>query len=323
MSDSSVVFPHHKLDAYNVSVESGVSLHRHQHRGEVGEAAACIELAAARESHLRGCRLPRGHGRHAPGSHLHRRLPQDSPRHTRRVVPGYSSPLREGRNREARARRARRHEDEGQREQAQGRDKRGDELPEAQRDRQSRLCRIEEARAELEAEALAARKAELAEREASKQVPPDDPPPPTLPEHQVRHDAAGNPAPDAQRNFTDSDSIGVERCLSYSSYAAGGGDGQQAPQELLPQRLRRLSTTTTSAARLRIRATAPGSMRRSGRKMPASRRPSVSTSAESGNRTRRGPLTSTRRPTAHIDDVLRSHDRPRAATGVRGRSCAR
>lgn len=90
-----------------------------------------------------------------------------------------------------------------------GRDKRGDELPEELRRRQDRLRKIEEARAELEAEAKAAREAELAEREAAKEDPPEDPPPPAppvLPEHQVRHTAAGMPAEDAQRNFTDPDS---------------------------------------------------------------------------------------------------------------------
>lgn len=90
-----------------------------------------------------------------------------------------------------------------------GRDKRGDELPEDLRRRQDRLCKIEQARAELEAEAKAAREAELAAREAAKQIPPEDPPSPpvpALPEHQVRHNAAGTPADDAQRNFTDPDS---------------------------------------------------------------------------------------------------------------------
>lgn len=87
-----------------------------------------------------------------------------------------------------------------------GRDNRGDELPEALRRRQERLRRIDEAKAALEAEAKAARDHELAEREASRRDPPDAPAPPTLPEHQVRHDAAGEPKPDAQRNFTDPDS---------------------------------------------------------------------------------------------------------------------
>ena len=87
-----------------------------------------------------------------------------------------------------------------------GRDRRGDELPSELRRRQDRLQRIQAARAALEAEAKAARQAEVAEHERSKQVPPEDPPPPGLPNHQVRHDADGNPAEDAQRNFTDPDS---------------------------------------------------------------------------------------------------------------------
>ena len=91
-----------------------------------------------------------------------------------------------------------------------GRDKRGDEVPEELRRRQDRLHKIEQARAELEAEAKAAREQELAERAASKQDPVDDPPSPppspALPTHQVRHNAAGQPADDAERNFTDPDS---------------------------------------------------------------------------------------------------------------------
>ena len=87
-----------------------------------------------------------------------------------------------------------------------GRDQRGDELPEALRRRQGRLRRIEEAKKALEAEAKAAREAELAERAAAKEDPPDAQPPPALPEHQVRHDAAGEPHASAQRNFTDPDS---------------------------------------------------------------------------------------------------------------------
>ena len=87
-----------------------------------------------------------------------------------------------------------------------GRDTRGDELPPELRRRQNRLRKIQEAREALEAEAKAAREAELAERERSMQVPPETPPTPDLPSHQVRHDAEGNPAEDAQRNFTDPDS---------------------------------------------------------------------------------------------------------------------
>lgn len=87
-----------------------------------------------------------------------------------------------------------------------GRDQRGDELPRELRRKQDRLARIKAAREALQEEAKAAREAELAEREQAKQGPPDPPSPPELPSHQVRHDAQGNPASDAQRNFTDPDS---------------------------------------------------------------------------------------------------------------------
>lgn len=86
-----------------------------------------------------------------------------------------------------------------------GKDRRGDELPKELRRREDRLRRIEEAKAALEAEAKAAREAELAAREAAKN-PPESPPAPTLPSHQVRHAASGAPAEDAQRNFTDPES---------------------------------------------------------------------------------------------------------------------
>ncbi|MEY4687631.1 MAG: hypothetical protein RIR76_1654 [Verrucomicrobiota bacterium] len=87
-----------------------------------------------------------------------------------------------------------------------GRSQRGDELPAEFRRKHDRLRRIVDAKRALELEAKAAREKELADRELAKQEPPDEPPPPELPAHQVRHDAAGNPAEDAQRNFTDPDS---------------------------------------------------------------------------------------------------------------------
>lgn len=86
-----------------------------------------------------------------------------------------------------------------------GRERRGDEVPAELRRREDRLRRIQEAKAALETEAKAARAAELEEREREKN-PPEDPLAPTLPTHQVRHDAAGSPKPDAQRNFTDPES---------------------------------------------------------------------------------------------------------------------
>ena len=83
---------------------------------------------------------------------------------------------------------------------------RGDELPSELRRRQDRLRKIEEAKRALEAEAAASRAAELAERERAKEGPPEDPPPPVLPSHQVGHRADGSPEDKAQRNFTDPDS---------------------------------------------------------------------------------------------------------------------
>jgi len=83
---------------------------------------------------------------------------------------------------------------------------RGDELPSELRRRQDRLRKIEEAKRALEAEAAAARAAELAERERANEIPPEDPPPPVLPSHQVGHRADGSPEDKAQRNFTDPDS---------------------------------------------------------------------------------------------------------------------
>ena len=87
-----------------------------------------------------------------------------------------------------------------------GRDRRGDELPAELRRRQDRLQKIEAARQALEADAKAAREAELAEREREKQVPPEVPPEPELPSHQVKHHADGSPDDKAQRNFTDPES---------------------------------------------------------------------------------------------------------------------
>lgn len=86
-----------------------------------------------------------------------------------------------------------------------GKERKGDELPKELRRREDRLERIQAAKAALEADAKAAREAVLAEREREKN-PPEVPPAPTLPTHQVRHDAAGAPKPDTQRNFTDPES---------------------------------------------------------------------------------------------------------------------
>jgi hypothetical protein len=72
---------------------------------------------------------------------------------------------------------------------------------------ETRLARIRAAKAELEAEARAAREAE----EAAKKRADDDPPPPppaatSLPSHQVQSESDGTPKPKAQRNFTDPES---------------------------------------------------------------------------------------------------------------------
>jgi transposase len=87
-----------------------------------------------------------------------------------------------------------------------GKKKRGDELPEELAHAETRLAKIREAKAALEAEARAAREAE----EAEKQKDEDEPPPPTgptpLPKHQVQSEKDGTPKPKAQRNFTDPES---------------------------------------------------------------------------------------------------------------------
>ncbi len=115
--------------------------------------------------------------------------------------------------------------------------RRGDELPEELSRRESRLARIREAKRQLEAEASATRARELSERaqhddgspaiqerrkkqaraaaqqaeekaEAADKPTPDLAPrdPDALPSHQVEATAEGEPAPKAQRNFTDPES---------------------------------------------------------------------------------------------------------------------
>jgi transposase len=85
-----------------------------------------------------------------------------------------------------------------------GKGKRGDEITdELLRNPKTRMARIQQLRAELEAEAAEQQKAKAA-RDS------DDDPPPTgageLPSHQVPRDKQGKPTPKAQRNFTDADS---------------------------------------------------------------------------------------------------------------------
>lgn len=85
-----------------------------------------------------------------------------------------------------------------------GKKKRGDELPAELAHAKTRLAKIREAKAALEAEAKAARE----ERGAAKKD--DDPPPPggstPLPSHRVQSEKDGTPKPKAQRNFTDPES---------------------------------------------------------------------------------------------------------------------
>jgi transposase len=122
-----------------------------------------------------------------------------------------------------------------------GADKRGDEVPEELRRRESRLRRIREVKAELEKEAAEARAAKLrdnaaelrkkiddatctpreraaartratkSEKQADKLAPRDDDdddgkPNTQLSLHRVQATPAGTPKPGAQRNFTDADS---------------------------------------------------------------------------------------------------------------------
>lgn len=87
-----------------------------------------------------------------------------------------------------------------------GKKKRGDELPEELKRAETRLARIRAAKAELEAEAKAARAAQQAakKQEDGGDEPPSGPTP--LPHHQVRSEEDGTPQPKAQRNFTDPES---------------------------------------------------------------------------------------------------------------------
>ena len=84
-----------------------------------------------------------------------------------------------------------------------GQDCRGDELPEELRRAETRIARIKQLKAELEAEAR-----QQAEEEAAKD---DDDPPPApketpLPKHKILQNKDGKIAPKAQRNFTDAES---------------------------------------------------------------------------------------------------------------------
>ena len=143
-----------------------------------------------------------------------------------------------------------------------GAGKRGDEVPEELRRRESRLAKLQEAMAQLEAEAAQARVQELDERaeqqrqksqtaddttaskraascaanaeakaEALRGDDEDDPPAPgsatgahDLPHHRVPHTTQGTPTDKAQRNFTDADSRIMKRDGAYLQ----GYNGQAA-----------------------------------------------------------------------------------------------
>jgi transposase len=82
-----------------------------------------------------------------------------------------------------------------------GKSARGDELPKELQFAQSRLKRLQEAKAELEAEAK-----EAQEQEQKDKNDPPSGPSSQLPEHQVPHLKDGTPTDKAQRNFTDPES---------------------------------------------------------------------------------------------------------------------
>jgi len=133
---------------------------------------------------------------------------------------------------------------------------RGDELPEELARRESRLKRIREVKAALEAEAREARAAQEAEKarrkaesapessadaESSDAPSPEDPvgveaepaPPPRAewPKHRVPTTRDGAPKPEAQRNFTDPDSriqkVGTGFLQGYNAQAAVDDGGHQ------------------------------------------------------------------------------------------------
>ena len=84
-----------------------------------------------------------------------------------------------------------------------GKDCRGDELPEDLRRAETRIARIKQLKAELEAEARQQAKEEEAKKDD------DLPPPPTetpLPKHKIPQGKDGKIDPKAQRNFTDAES---------------------------------------------------------------------------------------------------------------------
>lgn len=87
-----------------------------------------------------------------------------------------------------------------------GKDRRGDELPEDLRRAESRLARILQLKAELEAAARAARERETEAKTSDDEDPPGAGGAAPLPEHRVPTQKDGTPTDKAQRNFTDGDS---------------------------------------------------------------------------------------------------------------------
>jgi len=99
---------------------------------------------------------------------------------------------------------------------------RGEELPKELQRAESRLAKIQEAKAALEAEAKAAQ-----EQDAREKDDPPSGPSSELPSHQVPHRADGTPKDKAQRNFTDPES----RIQKSSEGFVQGYNGQAVVDE--------------------------------------------------------------------------------------------
>lgn len=107
-----------------------------------------------------------------------------------------------------------------------GRDRRGDEIPDELARRETRLAKIKEAKAALEAEAR-----ERAEKDQNDDDDKHDLPP-TLPQGSVKYlKKTGEPEPKAQRNFTDPESRIMKNSdkafvQAYNAQAVVDGKGQ-------------------------------------------------------------------------------------------------